>query len=51
MEITIAPMVKPEVADAPYFLRVLDHLKNELDDNYHFIISRSNDEVEKTTII
>lgn len=47
MEITIAPMVKPEVADAPYFLRVLEHLKNELDDNYHFIISRSNDEVEK----
>jgi len=47
MEITIAPMVKPEVADAPYFLKILDHIKNKLSNNYHFIIARSNNEEEK----
>jgi len=46
MIITIAPMVNPENWELPYLLKTLDFLKEDLDDNYHFIIARMNNPTE-----
>lgn len=41
MLITIAEMVQPNIWEPPYLLKILDNL-TELNDDYHFIISRTN---------
>jgi len=49
MIITIAPMVDPNICEPPYFLEILKHIENDLNDDYHFIISRTNstEEIEQ----
>ena len=48
MKITIAPMVDPNVWEPPYLTKILSNMI-ELDDSYHFIISRTNtyDEIQQ----
>ena len=39
-------MVHPNICEPPYFLEIFRKFENELDDTYHFIISRTNNSVE-----
>ena len=39
-------MINIKICEPPYLLKILNHLKNDLSDDYNFIIARTNNNLE-----